>query len=149
MGTLTVGLILATGWAADEPAKGIPKEIQAELKKAADAYNAAIKDRDEKALDKLVDADGRFVDEKGKVFTKKEWVAELVKQSVVYDSITDTTIAARLIGETAIGTGTWVATGKRDGKPVKDQLRYTVVWVKKGGGWVLNAEQSTPITDTK
>ncbi len=132
---LTIGTLRA-GDAKDEIAK-LSKE-----------YDAAIKARDVKALGKLLDAEGQFIDEDGKVLDKKGQIASIVDDNP-YDSAVSEGVTIRVVGNTAIETGTWIGTGKKDGKAFRKQNRYTCIWEKKGDTWVVIAEQATPITSGK
>ena len=132
---LTVGTVCA-GDAKDKIVK-LSKE-----------YDAAIKARDVKALGKLLDDEGQFIAEDGKVFDKKGQIASYVDDKS-YDSSASEGITVRVVGNTAIETGTWTATGKKDGKEFRKQNRYTCIWVKKGDTWVVISEQATPITSGK
>jgi uncharacterized protein (TIGR02246 family) len=119
-----------------------PKDEVAKLSKA---YNAAIKARDVKALTKLFDDDGRFITDDGRLVDKKGYIAEFVHDKT-YDSTASEEVTVRVVGNVVIETGTWTATGMKEGKPFRKQNRYMTVWVKKGDTWVVSAEQASPIT---
>ena len=124
-----------------------PKDEIASLSKA---YDAALKARDAKALDKLFDDDGQFVVQPdGRLMGKKDYIAWLTRAQVTYETADSTIGSIRVYGDAAIEAGTWTSIGTEDGKPKTARERYTSVWVKKAGSWVLTSEQVTPITDVK
>jgi len=138
--TLLVLLLTVAVRAADGP--------KDEVTKLSQAYDAAIKDRDEKKLGQLLDDDGRYVNDEGRLLDKKGYIADFVKDKT-YESSTSTDVTVRMVGggnTTAIQTGTWTAKGTMEGKPFQKKSRFTTVWVKTGDTWVVTAEQSTPIT---
>ena len=116
-----------------------------EVTKQLEAYDAAVKDRDEKKLGQLLDDDGRFINAEGRVLDKKGYIADFVKDKT-YESSSSTEITTRVVGgNTVIQTGIWTAKGTKQGKAFQKKSRYMTVWVKKGDTWVVTAEQSTPI----
>lgn len=141
-GLCGLGTVLAILLAVYPAFAGDTKDDVAKLSKE---YDAAIKARDKKALDKLFDDGGRFIPSDGRLLDKREYVAALVDE-MSYESSTSDNATLQVFGDTVIETGRWIGTGKKDGKPVRHEVRYTCVWAKKAGTWVIVAEQSTPIS---
>jgi ketosteroid isomerase-like protein len=131
---LTIGAVFA-----DEP--------KDEIAKLSKAYDLAIKTRDEKALDKLIDDDSRFITDDGRLLDKKGHIAKISGRTYETSASEDVTI--RIVGDLAIETATWTGKGKMDGNPFQKQNRYTTIWVKKGFAWVVISAQSTPITTNR
>ena len=120
-------------------------EMKAEVNKQAEAYDAALKNRDEKKLGELLDNDGQFINDAGRALEKKDYIADFVKDKA-YESALSTDITTRVVGSnTVIQTAIWTAKGTKQGKAFQKKVRYMTVWVKKGDTWVVAAEQSTPI----
>ena len=119
-------------------------EMKAEVNKQAEAYDAALKNRDEKKLGELLADDGQFINDAGRALEKKDYIADFVKDKT-YESASSTDVTTRVVGNTVIQTAIWTARGTKQGKAFQKKVRYMTVWVKKGGTWVVTAEQSTPI----
>jgi uncharacterized protein (TIGR02246 family) len=141
VGALLVLFVAAGGLRADDP--------QHEIATLSKAYDAALKARDTKALGKLFDDDGQFVLPDGRLMDKWSYIARLTRASVTIDTAESTIGSIRVFGDTAIESGTWTATATEEGKPKTARERYTAVWVKKTGTWVLTAEHVTAIPDEK
>jgi ketosteroid isomerase-like protein len=119
-------------------------EMKDEVTKQLEAYDAALKDRDENKLGQLFDDDGRFINDEGRALDKKGYIADFVKDKT-YESASSTDVTTRVVGNMVIQTGIWTAKGTKQGKAFQKKVRYTTVWIKKGDTWVVTAEQSTPI----
>ena len=120
-------------------------EMKAEVNKQAEAYDAALKNRDEKKLGELLADDGQFINDAGRSLEKKDYIADFVKDKT-YESASSTDITTRVVGSnTVIQTAIWTAKGTKQGKAFQKKVWYMTVWVKKGDTWVVAAEQSTPI----
>jgi ketosteroid isomerase-like protein len=119
-------------------------EMKDEVTKQLEAYDAALKDRDENKLGQLFDDDGRFINDEGRALDKKGYIADFVKDKT-YESASSTDVTTRVVGNMVIQTGIWTAKGTKQGKAFQKKVRYTTVWIKNGDTWVVTAEQSTPI----
>ena len=122
-------------------------DVTTEIKKLTAAYDAAIKAHDTKALDRLYDKDGIFISSKGQRLSKSALVAQGGDKTVVYKTVKATPFSFQGYGDTVIENGDWVATGTEKGKPFEWRLRYTTVWVKKGGAWVITVDHVTAVTN--
>ena len=128
---------------------GRADDAKDEIIRLSKAYDAAIKARDAQALDKILDDDGQFIHEDGRLVNKRQVIAEYTGKEV-YESVTMEEHSVRVLGETAVETGRWSATGKEaGGKPFQQRIRFTVVWIKKGGSWVVTLDHATTIADKK
>jgi len=56
-------------------------------------------------------------------------------------------VTVRSYGETAIVTGQSRMTVVNAGQEMKVHLRFTDVWVRRGGGWQMVAWQSTKLPE--
>jgi ketosteroid isomerase-like protein len=54
-------------------------------------------------------------------------------------------VRIRVYGDVAVVTGRVNITGKRDGASIRDQFRYTDVFVRRGSNWRLVADQMTKV----
>ncbi|MBA3568151.1 MAG: nuclear transport factor 2 family protein [Pyrinomonadaceae bacterium] len=82
----------------------------------------------------------------GKLNTKAEEVAEIKNRKEVIDSAVSSDMEARVEGNTGIVTGVYRLTGRDDkGQPMDRRIRYTDVYVKRDGRWLVVASQGTLI----
>lgn len=122
-------------------------DVKEEIAARAKVYDAAVRDRDAEALGRLFDEDFRAVEWDGKAYDKPGKIAFVTREAVTHETSTSQIESVRAFGDTAIESGVWTSTGIEDGRPKTWRLRYTAVWVKKGGTWLLTAEQSTSINE--
>jgi ketosteroid isomerase-like protein len=82
----------------------------------------------------------------GKLTTKTEEVADIKNRKAVFDSAVSSDMAVRVEGNTGIVTGVYRLIGRDEkGEAMDRQIRYTDVYVKRGGRWMAIASQGTPI----
>jgi ketosteroid isomerase-like protein len=82
----------------------------------------------------------------GKLTTKAEEIADIRNRKEVYDSAVSSGMDVRVDGNTGIVTGVYHLTGRDEkGQPMDRRIRYTDVYVKRDGRWVVVASQGTLI----
>ena len=82
----------------------------------------------------------------GKLNTKAEEVAEIRNRKEVIDSAASSDMVARVEGNTGIVTGVYRLTGRDEkGQPMDRRIRYTDVYVKRDGRWLVLGSQGTLI----
>jgi uncharacterized protein (TIGR02246 family) len=133
----TVGLVQTVGQAA----------VRDEILQIVEKYDAALKSRDKAFLQDLYEDEGQFVKHDGRHLDKQAYVAEQLRR-VLTESKSSAQNIRSISDAVAVETGTFLAVGTRDGKPIKEHLSYTTVWVKRDGKWRIAAEQGTPILET-
>jgi uncharacterized protein (TIGR02246 family) len=131
----TVGLVQTAVQAA----------VRDEILQIVEKYDAALKTRDKAFLQDLYEDEGQFVKHDGRHLDKQGYIAEALGRVLTESKSSKQTIRS-LTDTVAVETGTFLAVGTRDGKPIKEHLSYTTVWVKRDGKWRIAAEQGTPIT---
>jgi ketosteroid isomerase-like protein len=125
--TIGVGISLAFLLAA---CPAWAEDATGEIHRLSLAYDAAIVACDVKALDRLFDDNGQFIGSDSRVFDKKAYLAEYTDPKTTYESARVEDRAIRVLGDTAIETGRFIATGTRDGEPFREHVRFTAVWIK-------------------
>ena len=135
-------LTLAPGFG---PADG----TKAEITRLSRSYDAALKQRDHRTLDRLLHDDGQFILSDGQKLDKKNYIARLTRPEMVLETGDSQIESIRLHAETAIETGIWRSTATVAGKKRITQERYTVVWIRHAGRWQIVSEQVTAIPPTK
>jgi uncharacterized protein (TIGR02246 family) len=128
-----------------------PADVKEEITKLQKDYDAAIVARDTKALEKLLDMAGKFVNAHGELLDRRDYIANTLVNTKEKIRTAETEIhSVRVLGNgAAIAIGTWKATGTDNGSALRYNMRVTAVWERRGGAWVLAAEHSTPIKDAK
>ncbi len=82
----------------------------------------------------------------GKLTTKAEEVADIRNRKEVFDSALSSDMDVRVEGNTGIVTGVYRLTGRDEkGQPMDRRIRYTDVYVKRDGRWLVVASQGTLI----
>ncbi len=131
----TLLALAAAPLAAAEAA--VPKE----LKQASADYAAALRTRNGKQLDRLLAEDFQSIDQSGRVSDRKAILRGRTAKGVKFASLATSEVKFRVYGDLAVETGRVMAVVlDSSGGRTSNDLRYTAVWVKKGGRWRLVAE---------
>jgi uncharacterized protein (TIGR02246 family) len=91
------------------------------------------------ALDRLYAEDFIGVGPSGAVRTKPQVIADFTSGALKFQSITTDDVQVRVYGNTAVETGRSTMKGEDKGKIVPQDTRFTRVWVKQQGRWLLVA----------
>ena len=94
---------------------------------------------DAAALARLYADDFIGVGPSGTVRTKPQVIADFTSGALKFQSITTNEVQVRVYGNTAVETGRSTMQGQDKGRPVPKETRFTRVWVKKQGHWLLVA----------
>ena len=114
-------------------------------------WEKALKQFDPESMQSLLAEDDLQTDFKGVVDDKTSWlqgfkqVAANVRSGVSRWEISFDDEIVRAYGNAAVVTGRGTFKGVRKGVPVNLIIRFTTVWVKRGGAWQLVSYQATPI----
>jgi ketosteroid isomerase-like protein len=81
----------------------------------------------------------------GEVMTKAQEIAKLKSVPAGALKLSTEATKVRIYGDTAVLTGILNQNGTDAGMPRNLRLRYTDVWVKRGGRWQVVAAQLTNI----
>lgn len=101
--------------------------------------------KDRETINTILADDWMVTDPGGRVLTKSQVMAELDSGERKLESGTIDEVNVRLFGNVAVVTGRTVATGSYQGNSVSVKLRFTDVFVKRGGRWYAVASQATLI----
>jgi ketosteroid isomerase-like protein len=94
---------------------------------------------DAAALDRLYADDFIGVGPSGTVRTKPQVMADFTSGTLKFQSITTDQVQVRVYGNVAVETGLSTMKGEDQGKAVPRDTRFTRVWVKQKGRWMLVA----------
>ncbi|HYM23094.1 MAG TPA: nuclear transport factor 2 family protein [Vicinamibacterales bacterium] len=135
---LVLTLTAAVGAQRSTPA------VEREIRALEDQWNDARAHADVAALDRLL-ADGwTVVHGDGTMNTKAEYLADLKSGARKFNGgVTVGNFAVRVYGDTAVASGTSESTVTINGKPQGGSLRFTRVYVRRDGRWVMIATHAT------
>jgi ketosteroid isomerase-like protein len=95
-------------------------------------------------LDRLLGDDLSYVHSSTKVDTKASFIENLRSGASKYKGFQREESSTRLFGDSAVNTGVAVVSVENQGQaPATFKIRYTDVWVNRGGQWQMVAWQST------
>lgn len=97
------------------------------------------KQREVKLLASLLDEDFVITFEDGSTYSKTGYISYSAAPSVRIDVAEMSDVKTRMHGDTAILTGEYHERGEDKGKSYEFNDRFTDVWIKKGGKWLLVA----------
>ena len=81
----------------------------------------------------------------GLVRDRAQVIADLKSGAIKYESMTHDDVRLRVYGNTVIVTGLDTNKGVEKGEDISGQRRFTRVWVKQDGRWLLVANQTTRV----
>lgn len=96
-------------------------------------------------LDKMTADDYTIIDRAGRMRDKQATMAAIKSGDIKLTSNKLSDLKVRVYGDTAVITGRSDAEGTVNGTPSNGPVRFTRVYVKKGGQWQCVAFQQTPI----
>jgi hypothetical protein len=131
---LLIAGLAGPGWTAG---------VEDELRAAQAARIAATTRVDLQALGEILADELTYTHSSAKLETKAEFLEALRTGAYKYRSIAPRDVTARVYGEAAVLSGVAEVDVVSGGNPLLLKLRFTEVWVKKGGRWRLAAWQST------
>jgi hypothetical protein len=96
-------------------------------------------DADTVALKRIYAVDFIGVGPSGTARTKPQVISDFTSGGLKFQSITTNDVQIRVYGNTAVQTGRSTMIGQDNNKVVPRENRFTRVWVKLHGSWVLVA----------
>lgn len=123
------------------------KLMEQQVMKAGQEYTRLIKNQDGDAIALLLADEYTYTNERGKVKTKAEDLADYKNRPVKFEMFELSDQKVRVIGNgAAIETGTIRYKGTdSEGKPFDGSERYTTTWVWRNGRWQIAADHTSEI----
>lgn len=109
------------------------------------SWNSLRMKPDVEGLDRILATDWMLTHSDGRVQQKADYLEELRTRNRSNQGIDNEDVKLRRYGATAVVTGTSVQSGISNGQPWSGRFRFTRVWVKRDGGWVMVASHSSRI----
>jgi len=142
--SLIGSLIAAMPMFVQGQAKPAATPEQALLQIERDWTQASLK-KDAVAFDKILGDDWVGMDFEGKQFTKAQVLSDLKSGANVVQTIELGDMKARVLGNTAIVTGSDVEKSSYKGKDTSGKYAWTDVFMMRGGRWQAVGSQSTKV----
>ena len=98
-------------------------------------------------LNELIANDLVYTHSSARLDTKQSLIGNMESGSTVYTSVAPSDVKAQDLGDTVVLTGSCKISVMSGGKPNSFGVRFTDVWVNKGGRWQMVAWQSTRTPD--
>jgi ketosteroid isomerase-like protein len=128
-------------------AAGQEMDTAKELISAEQAFNQALIRGDWRTIESLETEDLVFTDADGTVSGKSNQIAELKSGFAKFESIEMSEVKVQDLGNAAVVTGKLVEKGRYKDADLSGVYRFTDVWARRNGRWVLVAGQETRKTN--
>jgi ketosteroid isomerase-like protein len=120
--------------------QGAEQEIRAMERQ----WNTARVKADVATLDRILAADWTVTHGDGTINTKAEYLADLKSGARQFSAdVKEDELSVRLYGDTAVAAGLSDSKVTYHGKPSGGALRFTRVYVKRDGRWIMIVSQAT------
>jgi len=144
IGTLAVGALTAL-WAGGQNTTG--QNDEAGLRKAVDAYGAALQAGDIEAIKAFWSPDADYVDEEGKKIKGRDAILNLYRDNIAEIKASKVVVKIKnlrfLTPDVAVMDGV-VETTAKDGDTDVDN--FSTVWTRSSGKWVMSSARNLPET---
>ena len=134
-------LFSAAPFPQDKTASG--DEIQ--IKQLERAWNQAEAKQEVKEVSSLMADTLAYTDYDGSLMNKSEYMKWIVSPEQKADHLYEESLSVQMYGNAAVATGIYRESGTNKGKHYVIRSRFTDTWIKRDGGWLCVASQSTLI----
>ncbi|PYO80182.1 MAG: hypothetical protein DMD63_01950 [Gemmatimonadetes bacterium] len=139
--------LLALVCACTHPSRRAMARITAEseVRTAQRERFEAMMHQDVASLDTLLDDDLTYVHTGGDLQSRREFISTIKKQELIYESIAPTQVRVRVYDGLALATGRSEMRVRNSAGLNSFTIRFTEVYVRRDGHWLLTAWQATRI----
>ena len=109
------------------------------------AWNSLRLAGDVQGLGQLLDPQWVLTHSDGRVQYRQDYLDDLARRTRTNSDIINEDVEYRLLGQTAVVTGTSVQSGISGGTPWSGRFRFTRTWVRQEGRWTLLASHSSRV----
>jgi hypothetical protein len=143
--SLAILFLMASAFAQ---ARNSSSSKEEELRLAEQSRVEALVNSDVSRLEKLLGDDLTYTHSTGIKESKAEFLHRIRSGDLKYESMQhENEVSVRLYGDTGVLTGTSRVKVRARGQTLNLHIRFTEVWVKRGGSWQLAAWQATRIAE--
>src|SRR5262249_26491683 len=126
------------------PKAAPPAAVEDEIRAAEKQWNDARVKADVATLERLLDRDWTVTHGDGTINTRAEYLGDLKSGArKFFADVTEGQLTVRLYGDTAVASGTSDSKVEYKGKPSGGALRFTRVYVKRDGRWLMIVSHAT------
>jgi ketosteroid isomerase-like protein len=134
-------------WAQSVGPKSVSSDPTEEIRALENAFDEAIVRRDVSALDKMTSDDFTLVSLNGDLNAKAEVLKYFATHASEYEYRKTDNLRIRVYGDAAVVTGRTIETVQENGKGHSDAYRFTRVYIRQKGHWLLVALQPTRVAE--
>ena len=121
-----------------------PAATDAEIRAMEKQWNEARVKADVATLDRLLDRDWTVTHGDGTIDTKAEYLGDLRSGArKFFADVTEDHVDVRVYGDTAVASGTSDSKVEYKGRPAGGPLRFTRVYIKRDGRWLMIVTHAT------
>lgn len=137
---------VALALAAWSTLAGAQQSVQERIIALENAWNHAVQQRDDKAVESLLGDELIYIDYDGTMMDKRAYIASVKNTPLNAEQIVSGSMRVQVYGEGAVVVGVYREKGTRNGKPYSIRERFVDTWLNRHGAWVCVASQATLIT---
>jgi hypothetical protein len=143
-------LPLVFAFACTPPASRAIKRltVESEVRLAQRQRFEAMTKRDVVALDTLLDDELDYIHTGGDLQSRSQFIDMIKKQRLIYESIAPSDVKVRVYDGLALSTGRSQMRVRGQGAVSNFGIRFTEVYVRRDGHWLLTAWEATKLPDT-
>ena len=145
LGSLMAVCVLGRSQAVAPASQGSPAVLEKEVLKVEDERNAAIMKGDVATLDKMYSNEIAWTNPHGELLTKSQVLSHLQSGEQKFFSIKHSDRHLHVYGNTVVMTVYTRSSVRYKGKTSDAPRRFTNVFVKQNGNWLLVVHQATPV----
>lgn len=142
-----VCLALANAQATGGGKADAVEETKQQVLKSEDQLNQALRKNDADLVGGMCADELEWTNASGVLLTKVQMSADLRSGKQKNNSIEHQDVRAHVYGTTVVVTGLSTSTYLYNGKTHIGSRRFTNVWIKQGGRWLLIVHHVTPVAD--
>jgi len=145
--TAVVAVLSAGLWARSVEPQSVSSDSTQEIKTLDNAFDEAIVRSDVSALDIMTSDDFTLISLNGELHAKAEVLKYFATHASEYEYRKTDSLRLRMYGDAAVVTGRTIQTVQENGRDHSDAYRFTHVYIRKKGHWVLVASQPTRVVE--
>jgi uncharacterized protein (TIGR02246 family) len=142
-----IAMFSAELWAQSVGPKSVPSDAAEQIRALEKAFDEAIVRRDVSALDKMTSDDFTLISLNGELHAKAEVLKYFATHASEYEYRKADYLRIRIYGDAAVVIGRTIQTVQENGKDHSDAYRFTRVYVRQEGHWLLVALQPTRVAE--
>jgi ketosteroid isomerase-like protein len=145
--TAAIAMLSAGLRAQDVGPRSVSSDPTKEIRALETAFDEAIVGSDVSVLDKMTSDDFTFISLNGELHAKAEVLKYVATHASQYEYRKTDDLVVRMHGDAAVVTGRTTETIQENGKDHSDAYRFTHVYVRQQGRWLLAASQPTRVAE--